>query len=315
MNRPRLAMLVPAYNAAQFLPRLMASAAAQKEPFDDIWVYDDCSTDDTAEVARSLGARVLSGTVNKGCSAGKNALAAKVDAEWLHFHDADDELLPNFVTLARRWIAVDQHDVVLFNYEERDDTTGGHIAMRKFDPGGIEKDIRSYAVLNQINAICGLYRRSSILLAGGYDVNPAVLYNEDVAFHLRLAAVNLRFGVETNVSIINNRRMNSMSASNGAKCARAQYCVMRSISESTAYQPYGKEIASRLWNISAVLAAYRDFPAAIEAAQLATRLAPVSKTSGSAPFRLLAQMSPALAIKAREFTIRTLRPGLRKGYP
>jgi glycosyltransferase involved in cell wall biosynthesis len=59
MKPGTLALCIPAFNAAQFLPRLLGSAAAQKIPFDELLVYDDCSTDDTAEVARALGATVV----------------------------------------------------------------------------------------------------------------------------------------------------------------------------------------------------------------------------------------------------------------
>ena len=69
-------MLIPAYNAAAYLPRLLESAARQTERFDEIWVYDDCSKDETAEIAESYGARVVRGAVNRGCSHGKNALAS-----------------------------------------------------------------------------------------------------------------------------------------------------------------------------------------------------------------------------------------------
>src|SRR3954449_761219 len=92
-----LALLIPAYNAAHFLPRLLSSAQAQSVPFDEIWVYDDCSTDDTAAVAESYGAKVVRGAVNIGCSVGKNELAKRTSCNWLHFHDADDELKPGFV--------------------------------------------------------------------------------------------------------------------------------------------------------------------------------------------------------------------------
>ena len=61
-----LALLIPAWNAAAWLPRLLASAAAQTEPFDEIWVYDDASSDDTAAIAERLGARVVRGDVNAG---------------------------------------------------------------------------------------------------------------------------------------------------------------------------------------------------------------------------------------------------------
>src|SRR5690349_18353005 len=104
-TRPSLALLIPAYNAEPYLPRLLDSAAWQSEPFDEIWVYDDCSTDNTVALAEQYGARVLRGDVNRGCSHGKNQLAAATACDWIHFHDADDELMPNFVERARAWMA------------------------------------------------------------------------------------------------------------------------------------------------------------------------------------------------------------------
>ena len=156
-------MLIPAYNAAAFLPRLLASAAAQTEAFDEIWVYDDCSIDDTAAVAEELGAKVVRGDENRGCSHGKNVLANLTRCEWLHFHDADDDLRSNFVALARRWMASGQFDVVLFPYEEVDDDTNERIAVRTFDPNDVAADARSYAIREQINPFCGLYRRTTTL--------------------------------------------------------------------------------------------------------------------------------------------------------
>src|SRR5579872_6801278 len=147
--RPRLAMLVPAYNAAEYLLRLLDSAARQTEPFDEIWVYDDCSTDDTAAIAERYGARVVRGDINRGCSQGKNRLAAETSCDWIHFHDADDELLPNFVERARVWMAEGRFDVVLFGYEERDDRTGKVTGYGRFDPAAVKADIRSYAIRHQ----------------------------------------------------------------------------------------------------------------------------------------------------------------------
>ena len=100
-----LALCIPAYNAALLLPKLLTSAREQAIPFDEILVYNDCSTDNTAEVARQYGATVVEGDVNSGCSTGKNRLAEVATSDWLHFHDADDDLLPNFTTVAHRWIS------------------------------------------------------------------------------------------------------------------------------------------------------------------------------------------------------------------
>ena len=70
-RQPTLALLIPAYNAASHLPRLLESAQRQTEPFDEVWVYDDCSIDDTASIAQQCGVHVVRGDVNRGLHARK----------------------------------------------------------------------------------------------------------------------------------------------------------------------------------------------------------------------------------------------------
>lgn len=303
-----LSLLIPAYNAASFLPRLLSSARAQSEPFDEIWVYDDNSKDNTVEVAEQYGAKLLKGDVNRGCSAGKNALARRIQTEWIHFHDADDELLPNFVTLAKKWIADSRFDVILFNYEWREDGSGELISTRQFDPEDVARDARSFAIREQINPFCGLYRREAMLLVGGYDEDPAVLYNEDVAFHIRLAFGGLSFAAESEISIVNYRRPNSMSSANHAKCAQAHYHVMRKTLDYPAAAQYHTEIASKLWSVAGVLGSLSEWPTADAAVRLAAQLAPPPPTAGARWFRSCARVAPEAALRIREYAIRVLRP-------
>ena len=54
-----LALCIPAFNAAELLPILLTSAKNQTIPFDEILVYNDCSTDNTSEVAKKYGANVI----------------------------------------------------------------------------------------------------------------------------------------------------------------------------------------------------------------------------------------------------------------
>lgn len=309
--RQSTALLIPAYNAANFLPRLLSSAHAQTWPFDEIWVYDDCSTDDTAAVAERLGARVLRGDVNRGCSAGKDALARHVDADWLHFHDADDVLLPNFVSLARKWIAGACPDVVLFDYEYRHEVTGELLLRRTFDRTLLAADPRSYAIREQINPFCGLYRRSAFLEAGGYRDPPEMLYNEDVACHIRLAFAGLTFGAENELSIINYRRGGSMSAANQLKCLQSHFAVMRRTLDYPDAGLYREDVAIKLWAVAGALAAYDDWENANKAIGMAAEICPPPPSTGSRIFRLMARLNPELALRLRERWIRMAKPHLR----
>src|SRR2546430_11591400 len=96
MTKLAVSLLIPAYNAESWLSDLLTDAVNQTLPFSEILVYDDASGDETGRVARSFGARVFRGEQNRGAAFARNRLIASTDATWLHFHDADDRLSPNF---------------------------------------------------------------------------------------------------------------------------------------------------------------------------------------------------------------------------
>lgn len=273
MNAPTLSLCIPAYQAAWCLPRLLKSAQAQQISFDEVLVFDDCSPDETAQVARDYGAAVISGRTNIGCSAGKNLLLEETKSDWVHFHDADDLLLPHFTKLAHRWMerGVDCPDVVLFDFEQRDNETEELLGKSDFSPEQLQKDALRYAILNQINPFCGLYRRNRLREVGGYDTEPEILYNEDVAFHCKLAAAGLSFSAEKEVSIVNFRIGDSMSGANRVKCLHAQHAVMRRLANQVG-RDYGEEIAYKLWGIATGLATVDEWGEVDQALDLVKKL-------------------------------------------
>jgi len=308
MTEQTLALCIPAYNAAEFLPRLLRSAAAQTIPFDEIWVYDDCSDDNTGELAATFGAKVVRGEVNRGCSFGKNELASRTTCDWIHFHDADDALYPNFVEQARKWMHDGAPDVVLFGFEE---VAGDNRAINMFDNEALRSDPISYAIRNHINTICGVYRRSAFLAVGGFDLDPLVLYNEDSAMHCRLAREGLTFAADPTVTVINNRRTTSMSSDNQAKCSRAQYQVMRKMIEAVGSK-YAVEISEKLWGIATASATFLDWENVDACILLAKSLQSPFPGDGSLFFKLLCRCNPYLALRIRELIIRMLKPHLRR---
>ena len=310
-SRPTLALCIPAYNAAAYLPRLLSSAAAQTVPFDEVLVYDDCSPDGTAAAAEAHGATVIRGEVNVGCSAGKNRLAEVTTCDWIHFHDADDELYPNFAETARAWMAKeDPPDVVLFAYEYRDNETHELLGVTTFDDEALRRDPVEYTIRQQINPFCGLYKREAFLQAGGYDLDPEVLYNEDVAMHCQLARAGLRFAADPTVTVINYRIGNSMSQGNLDKCLRAHVRVMEKAAELSG-SSYHAAVAEKLWNAAGVAGSIRDWKTAERAARSARRLGQRTPPRSGRLFRSLAAVHPPLALRVREYAIRTLRPHLR----
>jgi glycosyltransferase involved in cell wall biosynthesis len=306
-----LALCVPAFNAERDLRRLLESARRQTVPFDEVLVYDDASTDGTAATALALGARVIRGETTVGCSRGKNALARAARTEWVHFFDADDELLPHFVQTAHRWMRMEPRpDAVLISYQDLD-PEGRSLGVRVFADETLRRDPLRATILDQHNN-CGVYLRAAFWAAGGFDEDRDVLYNEDDAFHLRLALAGLRFRAEERICAVRYQRPESMSHANPVACLRAKYHVLRKAAAAVpaAYHPV---VALRLWRCAGALGSFLDWEYAERCVALAGRLGARGSPEGKAYFRALSWLGPRLALRVRERLIRWLRPELRGG--
>lgn len=312
---PRIALCIPAYNAAQFLPRLIASAHAQSSPFDEIFVYDDASTDDTVAVCKKLGVTLVRGAVNLGPSVGKNALLDMISSDWVHFHDADDALSPDFVHIAKLRIAEDGSDVMLMNYQQIHSETGQILSRSHFERTSLCQDPVQYCLSHTINA-GGVYRVDFARRCGGFDIHPSARYNEDRAYHLRLATHGARFAVDSYLGCTFYFRENSMSSGNQAKCSRAQQYVTEEF-HSLHPDQYVDQIAQLSWHNATALASFLDWRGADHCVAFALRVEPLSvPDTASRAFQKICELAPYAALRLREYAIRTLKPGLRpQRYP
>jgi glycosyltransferase involved in cell wall biosynthesis len=307
-----LALCIPAYNAGTYLPRLLTSAKEQAIKFDEILVYDDCSTDNTKAVAKQYGAKVISGDVNRGCSYGKNVLAQNTHCNWVHFHDADDDLLPQFTAEVQKWISNkgNRYDILLLNYKYIDAVSHEFLGDANHNAKELHQDALLYAIKNKIVNF-GVYNRQTFLKAGGFDLDPKVLYNEDNALHHRLAKQGLKFDYLPEITCINYRYINSMSASNQLKCVKANYHVLAKTAK-THGDRYPQELADKLWVCIASLAAKQDWEYVKKALRLCDQLGYKYSGNGSKTFNMLTYINPYSAVWFREKMVRLFKPHLRK---
>lgn len=85
-----LSVIIPVYNGAQTLPRCLAALRASTRVPDEIIVVDDSSTDDSAALARTAGARVITLTGGpRGAAFARNRGAKVARGDVLVFIDAD----------------------------------------------------------------------------------------------------------------------------------------------------------------------------------------------------------------------------------
>ncbi|MBI3486155.1 glycosyltransferase [Candidatus Daviesbacteria bacterium] len=97
MERARgISLIIPARNEEARIVGCINSALQQTIPFNEIVVANNGSTDRTAEIARSLGCRVVD-VHERGISPARNGGALEARYNILAFADADGILSPNWV--------------------------------------------------------------------------------------------------------------------------------------------------------------------------------------------------------------------------
>ncbi len=183
MTSPRIAAVIPAFNAAGSIREAIASAQAQHRPPDEIIVVDDGSADDTAAVAATTGVRVIRQD-NAGPAAARNAGIASTSANWIALLDADDSWRPE--RIARQLPLLDDPGVaVVFS--------GHHVANKTPPMPPPTIDFDGLWDRNRIPTSTVLLRRAAWEAVGGFDPARELIGVEDYNLWLRLARVGWRF--------------------------------------------------------------------------------------------------------------------------
>ena len=97
MKKPLVSIMMPAYNAGKYIGRAIESVLAQTYENWELIIVDDCSTDNTYEIAASYKdprIRIFRNDVNIGPGPSRNEAIKYSRGEWLAYLDADDIWLP-----------------------------------------------------------------------------------------------------------------------------------------------------------------------------------------------------------------------------
>jgi len=98
LTHPAVTVIIPSYNRAHVVKRAIKSVLAQTYQHFEIIIVDDGSTDNTAEVVKSIAddrVKYIRHDVNKGTpAAARNTGIREASGEFVGFVDSDDEWLP-----------------------------------------------------------------------------------------------------------------------------------------------------------------------------------------------------------------------------
>lgn len=134
---PHVTIIVPARNEERNIERCVRSLLAQEHPSFNVVVVDDCSTDRTRELLRSMepdarlrvieGVELPPGWVGKPWALTQGAREAS--GEWLLFTDADTEHDPRACAVAMRTAIDRECDALSLVGKQEMDTLGERIAL------------------------------------------------------------------------------------------------------------------------------------------------------------------------------------------
>ena len=96
---PLVSILIPAYNAQQWIADTITSALVQTWPKKEIIVVDDGSSDQTLAIARQFASKTVRivTQANQGASAARNTAFSICQGDYIQWLDADDLLAPDKV--------------------------------------------------------------------------------------------------------------------------------------------------------------------------------------------------------------------------
>jgi GT2 family glycosyltransferase len=204
-----VSVVVPTYNAARWLPGLLASLAAQTQPPHELIVVDNASADGSRALLAAQDVRLIALETNTGFAHAANVGIGAATGELVALVNPDVELDPDWLArLAARFgdpgiVAAAGKMVSLADPRELYDT--GDFVRRDgacLQRGRGRRDDGAYDVPGEVFGACAgaaMYRRAAVISAGGFDER-YFMYLEDADLALALRAGGGRCAYEPAVA-------------------------------------------------------------------------------------------------------------------
>ena len=197
---PQVSVIIPAFNAEQFIAEAIQSVLAQTNACHEIIVIDDGSTDKTTEVLKTFDGKIRClYQQNKGPSAARNAGIQVAQGELICFLDADDLWTPDKLEVQLAFMEANPDVALVFSDHEEFNEEGIVLSSylgekrKAFESfpiatGPLENAFAKLVVENFISTPTVMVRKSCLEKAGVFDEE--IRSVEDRDLWLRIAALS-----------------------------------------------------------------------------------------------------------------------------
>jgi len=184
---PLVSILIPCYNAEQWIEQAIASALEQTYKNTEVIVIDDGSSDRSVEIIQSFGEQISWSTQsNQGGNVTRNRLLQLSRGSWIQYLDSDDYLLPDKIAQQVEFLTRNPDTDVIYSpsiiqYQNTDKIDREILPIpQPHDP---------WILLPQTNS--PLWRKKAIASVGGWKVDQPCCQEHEL--YLRLLQANKRF--------------------------------------------------------------------------------------------------------------------------
>ena len=231
-----VSVIIPTYNAEQFISQTMVSILAQQDVKLELLVVDDCSTDNTVRlisdfVTKDPRVRYFSMPSNSGGPVGpRNYGISKARGKWIAFCDADDLWHPSKLRLQLDMAAQEVAALVCCIVKEFSDN---QIPILMKQPLAMKLPIRhlnqwQLLLKNQIATSSVLCRRDLFKANDGFETMSDLIAVEDYDLWLRLLEIPKFSAIQIRQPLIAYRVVsNSLSADKLNQLVKVRRVIVR----------------------------------------------------------------------------------------
>ena len=162
-----ITIAIPLYNTEKYIQRCLDSVLSQTFRNIEILVINDCCTDHSIEIVKSIiqknntpiQIRILNQEKNQGVALARNRAIQEAKGEFVYFLDSDDKITPNCIELLQNTIVKTHSNFVMGSYCYYNENTPNDKKNAIHEYGSIlsNKDFFKYKYAYTKNALFTIY--------------------------------------------------------------------------------------------------------------------------------------------------------------
>lgn len=198
---PYISVIIPAYNSSKFIPLCLEALSKSTYENYEIILVDDASTDDTAQIAESMGCRVFIMDKQSGPAVARNFGSKEAKGEIVLFIDSDVLVKSNTIELVASTFSQNPDISALFgSYDDSPSDTDFLSQYRNLLHHYVHQQANEDS--NSFWAGCGAIRKDVFLELNGFDykrfAEPSI---EDIELGHRMIAAGYKIKLDKELQV------------------------------------------------------------------------------------------------------------------